>query len=107
MVPEEEQITHQIGLDDELQIQEGLSKCSSRRCKSLHGWFLDVYKYDPDYLANEEKYGEIKTEILGDGSDDSEGESGSEDSEDDGMLAMLNLKPCFMIRKQDSVRSRW
>lgn len=40
----------------------------------------DIFKYDPDFTQNEEKYREIKAEILGEG-DSSEG-SGSEDSED-------------------------
>ena len=37
---------------------------------------------DPNYLDNEEKYKEIKAEILGEGSSDEE-ESGSEESEDE------------------------
>jgi hypothetical protein len=42
----------------------------------------DIFKFDPNFLENEEKYKEIKAEILGEGS--SEEESGSEsDSEDD------------------------
>jgi hypothetical protein len=42
----------------------------------------DIFKFDPNYLENEEKYNGIKAEILGEGSSD---ESGSEegDSEDD------------------------
>ncbi|CEL52479.1 Pre-mRNA-splicing factor CWC22 OS=Cryptococcus neoformans var, neoformans serotype D (strain JEC21 / ATCC MYA-565) GN=CWC22 PE=3 SV=1 [Rhizoctonia solani AG-1 IB] len=68
LVEEDDQITHQISLDDELQIQEG----------------LNVFKFDPNYLENEEKYKEIKTEILGDDSDDESGGSGSEsDNEED------------------------
>lgn len=43
--------------------------------------FLDVFKFDPEYAANEEKYQEIKTEILGDES--SEEESGAEGDEED------------------------
>ena len=42
----------------------------------------DIFKFDPSFLENEEKYKEIKAEILGEGS--SEEESGAEsDSEDD------------------------
>ncbi|KAG2741214.1 MIF4G-domain-containing protein [Suillus brevipes Sb2] len=62
LVEEEEQITHQIQLEEELQIQEG----------------LNVFKFDPNYLENEEKYKSIKAEILGEGSEDEE--SGSEES---------------------------
>jgi pre-mRNA-splicing factor CWC22 len=47
----------------------------------------DIFKFDSNFLENEEKYKEIKAEILGE--DSSEEESGSEsDSEDDeGTLA--------------------
>ncbi|KIJ63282.1 hypothetical protein HYDPIDRAFT_92579 [Hydnomerulius pinastri MD-312] len=64
LVEEEEQITHQIQLEDDLQVQEG----------------LNIFKFDPNYLENEEKYKGIKAEILGENSDD---ESGSEESSSD------------------------
>jgi hypothetical protein len=42
---------------------------------------IDIYKFDPNYLENEERYKAIKAEILG---EDSGSESGSEeDSSDD------------------------
>jgi pre-mRNA-splicing factor CWC22 len=43
----------------------------------------DVFKFDPNFLENEEKYKEIRSEILGENSDE---ESGSEESsgEEDG-----------------------
>ncbi|EJF62692.1 MIF4G-domain-containing protein [Dichomitus squalens LYAD-421 SS1] len=66
LVEEDEQITHQIQLEDELQVQEG----------------LNIFKFDPNYLENEEKYKQIKAEILGEGSSDEE-ESGSEELESD------------------------
>ena len=62
LVEEDEQITHQIQLEEDLQVQEG----------------LNIFKVDPDYLANEEKYKAIKAEILG----DSDEESGSEEEEE-------------------------
>lgn len=61
LVEEDEQITHQIQLEEDLQVQEG----------------LNIFKLDPEYLENEEKYKAIKAEILG-GSDE---ESGSEEEE--------------------------
>ncbi|KAF8211741.1 hypothetical protein K438DRAFT_1664623 [Mycena galopus ATCC 62051] len=64
LVEEEEQITHQIQLEEELQVQEG----------------LNIFKFDPNYLENEEKYKAIKAEILGEDEDE---ESGSEESSDD------------------------
>ncbi|QRW26911.1 pre-mRNA-splicing factor CWC22 [Rhizoctonia solani] len=75
LVEEDDQITHQISLDDELQIQEG----------------LNVFKFDPNYVENEEKYKEIRAEILGEDSDDESGSSGSEsDSEEDGEEAVAD-----------------
>ncbi len=58
---EDDQITHYLALDDDLNLEDG----------------LDVFKYDPDYEQNEEKYKEIKAEILGES--DGEEESGTED----------------------------
>ncbi|KAF5318018.1 hypothetical protein D9619_012257 [Psilocybe cf. subviscida] len=64
LVEEDEQITHQIQLEEELQVQEG----------------LNIFKFDPNYLENEEKYKAIKAEILGEDSDE---ESGSEEESDE------------------------
>lgn len=67
LVEEEDQITHYIGLDDEeLEVQES----------------LNIFKFDPEYQENEEKYATIKAEILGDGSDGDD-ESGDSDEESD------------------------
>ncbi|CAO1621602.1 unnamed protein product [Parajaminaea phylloscopi] len=70
LVEEDDQITHKIGLDDELNVEEG----------------LNMFKVDPDFVEHEEQYRAIKAEILGeasDGSDDSSsGESGSESSDE-------------------------
>lgn len=66
LVEEDEQITHQIQLEEDLQVQEG----------------LNIFKFDPNYLENEEKYKEIKAEILGEDSDEESG-SEEEDSEDE------------------------
>jgi pre-mRNA-splicing factor CWC22 len=41
---------------------------------------IDIFKFDPKYLENEEKYKFIKAEILGEDSGD---ESGSDSDEDD------------------------
>src|SRR5277367_1430158 len=70
LVEEEEAITHYLSLDDELDGQEGLG----------------VFKFDEQYEENEEKYNQIKAEILGEGSgDESEGDSDDdEDDEEDG-----------------------
>ncbi|KAF9239683.1 armadillo-type protein [Melanogaster broomeanus] len=79
LVEEEEQITHQIHLEDDLQVQEG----------------LNIFKFDPNHLENEEKYKAIKTEILGENSDDesgSEEESGDDDGEEDEEQATQDIE---------------
>ncbi|KAH9967975.1 MIF4G-domain-containing protein [Russula dissimulans] len=67
LVEEEEQITHEIQLEEDLKVEEG----------------LNIFKFDPNYLENEERYKAIKADILGEGSDESESESEESESEDD------------------------
>lgn len=50
LVDEEEQITHQISLDDEVEAHEELG----------------VFQFDPEYESNEAGYAALKREILGD-----------------------------------------
>merc|ERR1712227_253542 len=69
LVEEDDQFTHMITLDDATGGEE----------------ILNVFKFDGDYEDNEQKYGAIKSELLGDesgGSSGSEG-SGSGSSSDD------------------------
>ncbi|KAJ1920663.1 pre-mRNA-splicing factor cwc22 [Mycoemilia scoparia] len=73
LIEEDEQVVHEISLDDEeLDIQDE----------------LNVFREDKEYLQNEEKYAEIKREILGDsdssGDEDGESESGSDGDSDSG-----------------------
>ena len=83
LVEEDEQITHQIQLEEELQVQEGLSElCSLSWLMNWLNILLDIFKFDPKYLENEERYKQIKAEILGEGSSDEE-ESGSEESSEE------------------------
>jgi pre-mRNA-splicing factor CWC22 len=67
LVEEDDQITHQIQLEGDLQVQEG----------------LNIFKPDPKYIENEEKYKEIKAEILGGDDSDEESGSGSEEESDE------------------------
>ncbi|KAI6036989.1 MIF4G-domain-containing protein [Pisolithus microcarpus] len=67
LVEEEEQITHHIRLEEELQVQEG----------------LNIFKYDANYVENEEKYKAIKAEILGEGSEDESGSAESSEEEEE------------------------
>ena len=85
LVEEEEQVTHEIQLEEDLKVEEGLKG-------TYLFWFMDlrsidlladIFKFDPNYLENEEKYNGIKAEILGEGSSDEESGSEEGDSEDD------------------------
>ncbi|EXJ92778.1 cyclohexanone monooxygenase [Capronia epimyces CBS 606.96] len=68
LVEEEDQITHQVDLDDEIEVQDS----------------LNIFKYDPDWEEHEEAYRKLKAEILGEDSDaDEDDESGDEETSDD------------------------
>ncbi|CRG86441.1 hypothetical protein PISL3812_03447 [Talaromyces islandicus] len=66
LVEEEDQITHRLGLDDEIETQDS----------------LNIFKFDAEWQEHEDAYKKLKAEILGEGSDyDSDDES--EDSSDE------------------------
>ncbi|XP_017265565.1 pre-mRNA-splicing factor CWC22 homolog [Kryptolebias marmoratus] len=66
LVDEDDQFTHMLPLDDEYNPED----------------ILNVFKMDPDFLENEEKYKTIKRDILDEGSSDS-GEEGDDSDEDE------------------------
>ncbi|KAH8431829.1 pre-mRNA-splicing factor CWC22 [Aspergillus melleus] len=66
LVEEEDQITHRVGLDDEIETQDS----------------LNIFKYDEQWEEHEEAYKSLKAEILGEGSDE-EDEDDSDESSDD------------------------
>ncbi|KAK0711081.1 hypothetical protein B0H67DRAFT_646488 [Lasiosphaeris hirsuta] len=79
LVEEEDQITHQISLDDDVETQDT----------------LNIFKFDPDWESNEEEYKKLKAEILGEGSDDEDDEddeSGSESDEEDEEQKAIEIK---------------
>ncbi|KAL2849135.1 hypothetical protein BJY01DRAFT_211050 [Aspergillus pseudoustus] len=68
LVEEEDQITHRIGLDDEIETQDS----------------LNIFKFDAQWEEHEETYKKLKAEILGEGSDDEdESDEGDESSEEE------------------------
>lgn len=67
LVEEEDQITHVISLDDDIDVQDG----------------LNIFKFDAKWEENEEAYKRLKADILGEGSDDEDGSDETDDSEDD------------------------
>jgi pre-mRNA-splicing factor CWC22 len=67
LVQEEDQITHLLSLSDSHDGED----------------LLNVFQEDSDYLANEDKYKEIKAEILGEGSSDEEESSGDESDDEE------------------------
>ncbi|KAI3397571.1 hypothetical protein diail_10664 [Diaporthe ilicicola] len=75
LVEEEDQITHNIELQGELDGQDS----------------LNIFKYDAEYEQHEEEYKKLKAEILGEGSDeedDSDDEDESSESEDEEQKAV-------------------
>ncbi|OJJ86697.1 pre-mRNA-splicing factor CWC22, partial [Aspergillus glaucus CBS 516.65] len=67
LVEEEDQITHRIGLDDEIETQDG----------------LNIFKYDEQWEEHQEAYARLKAEILGEGSEDEDDEDESDVSSDE------------------------
>ncbi|XP_007547286.1 pre-mRNA-splicing factor CWC22 homolog isoform X1 [Poecilia formosa] len=67
LVDEDDQFTHMLPLDDEYNPED----------------ILNVFKLDPDFLENEEKYKTIKRDILDEGSSDSGEEGDGSDDEDE------------------------
>ncbi|ODM24122.1 Pre-mRNA-splicing factor cwc22 [Aspergillus cristatus] len=67
LVEEEDQITHRIGLDDEIETQDG----------------LNIFKYDEQWEEHQEAYARLKAEILGEGSEDEDDDDESDVSSDE------------------------
>lgn len=69
LVEEEDQITHLLRLEEQAKAEE----------------ILNIFKFDPDFLANEDKYKEIRQDILGesDSNDTSENDDGDDDDDED------------------------
>lgn len=68
LVEEEDQITHRLGLDDEIETQDG----------------LNIFKFDAEWQEHEDAYKKLKAEILGENSDyDSDDESGDSSDEEE------------------------
>ncbi|KAL3006697.1 hypothetical protein AAZX31_08G292200 [Glycine max] len=71
LVEQEDQITHEVSLDEEIDPEIS----------------LDIFKPDPNFLENEKRYEELKKSMLGEESEDDEegldSESDDDDDEDD------------------------
>ncbi|KAI4367489.1 hypothetical protein MLD38_023222 [Melastoma candidum] len=68
LVEQEEQLTHEISLEDKIDPEIS----------------LDIFKPDPQFLENEKRYEELKKTILGDESEEEEdSEAGSEEGSDE------------------------
>ncbi|KAI2642632.1 hypothetical protein GGS21DRAFT_498856, partial [Xylaria nigripes] len=75
LIEEDDQITHRIELDENIDVEDG----------------LNIFKYDADWEENEAAYKRLRAEILGEGSDDDdedEDESSEEEEEDEEEKAM-------------------
>ena len=67
LVEEEDQVTHQIDLEDELQAQDT----------------LNIFKFDEEWDEHEAAYKKIKAEILGEASGSEDENEGSDESSDE------------------------
>lgn len=78
LVEEEDQITHRLGLDDEIETQDG----------------LNIFKYDEQWEEHQEAYARLKAEILGEGSDDEDEDDSdvSSDEDDDDDERQMDIK---------------
>ncbi|KAL6241183.1 pre-mRNA-splicing factor cwc22 [Rhinocladiella similis] len=65
LVEEEDQITHQVDLDDDIETQDT----------------LNIFKFDPEWEEHEEAYRKLKAEILGEDSGDEEDDGSSDEDE--------------------------
>lgn len=86
LVEEEDQITHKVGLDDEVEVQDGLNIFKFGRCSGINSARMLANKnVDPEWQEHEDAYKQLKAEILGEaeGSDDDEEYESDESSEDE------------------------
>jgi pre-mRNA-splicing factor CWC22 len=67
LVEEEDQITHQIALDEDHDVQDG----------------LNIFKFDNEWEEHEEAYRKLKAEILGEGSDYEDGDDDDDESSEE------------------------
>lgn len=93
LVDENDQYTHLMLLEEATDTQDILSKLKSiklyfvNQTNLIYFYFTDVFKLDPEFAENEEKYRQLSKELLGDddesGSDGSGSGSDSDDSDSD------------------------
>ena len=53
-----------------------------------------MFKEDPDFLENEQKYSDIKKELLGDGSDSGNSDDGSGSGSESSSTGKITILPC-------------
>ncbi|KAK6209512.1 MIF4G domain-containing protein [Colletotrichum tabaci] len=79
LVEEEDQITHMVDLDGDIDVQDS----------------LNIFKYDPQWEEHEEAYKKLKAEILGEGSDyddDDEDDDESDEEEENEEEKAMEIK---------------
>jgi pre-mRNA-splicing factor CWC22 len=86
LVQEDDQITHEVALDDELQVQDSLSRPAKIliTVNPLTPSLTDIFKFDPNFLENEAKYKDIKNEILGSDDEEDDSDGSEEESAEEG-----------------------
>jgi pre-mRNA-splicing factor CWC22 len=93
LVEEDEQITHQVQLEGDLQVQEGLSTfIFLLGIENISpNIYPDIFKADPNYQENEEKYKAIRAEILGEDSDEDEEDESEDTDEEEGTYSPCSV----------------
>ncbi|KAI1126685.1 hypothetical protein F5Y10DRAFT_244366 [Nemania abortiva] len=76
LIEEEDQITHRLELDANIDVEDG----------------LNIFKFDPDWEENEASYKRLRAEILGEGSDDDDEDESSEEEEEDEEEKAMEIK---------------
>ncbi|KAI1427035.1 hypothetical protein F5Y12DRAFT_226033 [Xylaria sp. FL1777] len=76
LIEEEDQITHRIELDANIDVEDG----------------LNVFKFDPNWEENEAAYKRLRAEILGEGSDEEDDEDESSEDEEDEEEKAIEIK---------------
>ncbi|KAI0180987.1 MIF4G-domain-containing protein [Hypoxylon sp. FL1284] len=91
LIEEEDQITHSVQLNDNLDVQDG----------------LNIFKFDSNWEENEEAYKRLRAEILGEGSDDEddddEDESSDEENEEDKAMEIKDQSNTDLINLRKTI----
>ncbi|KAI1340536.1 MIF4G-domain-containing protein [Xylariaceae sp. FL0016] len=93
LIEEEDQITHRVELDGAVDVQDG----------------LNIFKFDTEWVENEDAYKKLKAEILGEGSDydddddDDEDESSEEENEEEKAMEIKDQSNTDLVNLRKTI----